>query len=294
MATLGNLDFELQVRGASPNADRGKTPIIFPSPGWGLDCELKFAGLEYLFKNHIFLCMVTRGTYPSDRPTDIRDMTSTDMAHDLELLRQWLGLDQLRLYSHSIGGTITLGYAELYPDRVSSLVLVDSKMLDHDDTPTLMNFVHDRYTDPRYTTSISALMIAANFSNPAYPKNDEEYRELLLDMLAWYFANPDLHELAFATLVKSNAAPQNWATIVHDKRNILNPTPNKALLGQVKAPTLIIVGEDDAFCTQVVAEIMHAGIENSKLVVYKDCGHLPWIEQKEDFLHEIRNWWNRY
>lgn len=60
-----------------------------------------------------------------------------------------------------------------------------------------------------------------------------------------------------------------------------------------QAPTLIIVGEDDAFCTHVVAEMMHAGIRNSKLIVYKNCGHLPWIEQKENFLDEMRDWWDR-
>lgn len=294
MVVLGNLDFELPVRGTIPNADQTWTPIIFPSPGWGLDCELKFAGLRPLFENHVFLCMVTRGTHPSGRPADIRNMTSTDMAHDLELLRQWLGLDRLRLYSHNIGGTVALGYAELYPDRVSSLVLVDSKILDHDDTPTLMKFIQGRYADPKYTQSISALMIAANFSHPAYPKNDEEYRSLLLDMLAWYFANPELYQPAFATLVEANAAPQNWATIVHDKRNSLDPTPNKALMGQVVAPTLVIVGEDDAFCTQAVAEIMHAGIRGSKLVVFRECGHLPWIERTDDFLDEVKNWWGRY
>jgi pimeloyl-ACP methyl ester carboxylesterase len=238
--------------------------------------------------------MVTRGTYPSDPPANDSDMSSTDMAHDLELLRKWLGLEQLRLYGHSIGGTIILGYAEFYPECVSSLVLVDSKMLDYDDTLTLMEFVTNRYTDPRYTNSIAALMISANFSNPAYPENDSAYRELLLQLLPWYFSNPELYEPSFASLVRSVPPPQNWATVVHDKCNIRNPTPNKALLGEVKAPTLIIVGEDDAFCTKVVAEIMHAGIKGSELVVYEDCGHLPWIERKEDFVEKMKDWWVKH
>ena len=238
--------------------------------------------------------MVTRSTYPSDRPAKESDMTSTEMANDLELLRKWLGLDKYRLYAHSIGGTIALGYAEFFPDRVSSLLLVDSKMLDYDDSATLMKFVKERSHDPRYTDSIAALMIAANFSDPAYPQNDTAFRELLLELLPWYFAHPELYEPPFAALVRSEPPPQNWATIVHDTQNILNPTPNKALLGNVKVPTLIVVGEDDAFCTKPVAEIMHAGIKNSELVVYEKCGHLPWLERKDDFLRKITDWWIKH
>jgi len=298
MVQLGDLNFEIKSRGKKypgegiMNSAAG--PVILPSPGWGLDCELKIAALEPFLQDQLVLCMTARGTYPSDRPPKDCDMTSTDMAHDLELLRQWLGVQQLRLYAHSSGGTIALGYAEMYPDRVSSLVLVSAKMLDHDDTPTLVNFVHQRVNDPRYTDSIAALMVAANFPNPAYPQNDTAFRELLIEMLPWYFANPEVYEPAFAAEVMSRPPPQNWFTIVHDTQNILHPTPNKALLSKVTAPTLIIVGKEDAFCTVPVAEIMHAGILNSELVVYEDCGHLPWLERKDDFTRKLRDWWTNH
>ena len=294
LVRLGGLDFAIEVRGRElPAGDQASAaPIVLPSPGWGIECELKLDGLEPLFGEHTFLCMTTRGTHPSSRPANDSDMTSTEMAHDLELLRKWLHLHQLRLYAHSIGGTVALGYAELYPDSVSSLVLVEGKMLDYDDTPTLIRFVQERYTDPRYSQAIEALLIAGNFSDPRYPQDDTAYRELFLQLLPWYFADPATYQSPFEEAVRKVTPPQNWVTIVHDKQNMKNPTPNRAYLGRVKAPTLIVVGAQDAFCTRNVATIMHEGIKGSKLVVFDNCGHLPWIERKEDFMQTITQWWN--
>lgn len=290
MVRLGSLDFELKVRGRGTSG----SPVIFPSAGWGIDCDLKFAGLEPLFHDHKFMCMVTRGTYPSSRPAKDSHMSSTHMIHDLEMLRLWLGLDNLRLFGHSIGGTISLGYAQLFPDHVSSLLLADSKMLDHDDMATLMDFVRHRSADPRYASSLRALTIAGNFSDPEYPRDDAAYQDLLVMLLPWYFSDPARYTSTYAAVVRSYRPPQNWATIVHDRRNAAEPTPNKALLSKVVAPTLVIVGEADAFCSRAVAEIMHAGIRDSRLVVYQDCGHLPWVEKKDEFYKEVKAWWHQH
>lgn len=52
-------------------------------------------------------------------------------------------------------------------------------------------------------------------------------------------------------------------------------------LGQIKTPTLIIVGDQDVIFDREVAEIMHAGIPNSKLVVIPGAGHSSTIEEPE-------------
>ena len=136
MTKLGELNFEIKMRGKCSGSLN--EPIVIPSPGWGIECELKFAELEPFFDDRCFLCMVVRGTYPSDRPSKDSDITSTEMAKDLDLSRQAIGLHRLSLYAHSIGCTIALAYAEFFPERVSNLALVHSRLLDYDDTPTLI------------------------------------------------------------------------------------------------------------------------------------------------------------
>ena len=52
------------------------------------------------------------------------------------------------------------------------------------------------------------------------------------------------------------------------------------LLNEIKVPTLIIAGAEDAFAQ---AETMHREIQHSQLVVVEQCGHLINLEQPRVF-----------
>jgi 3-oxoadipate enol-lactonase len=55
------------------------------------------------------------------------------------------------------------------------------------------------------------------------------------------------------------------------------------ILANIKMPTLIVVGEQDVGTPVSAAEFLNRGITGSKLVVIKNAGHLPNIEQTEIF-----------
>lgn len=55
------------------------------------------------------------------------------------------------------------------------------------------------------------------------------------------------------------------------------------ILADIKAPTIVIVGEDDPACPLSAAETLHNGIAESSLVVLKNAAHLPNIEKKDEF-----------
>ncbi len=56
-----------------------------------------------------------------------------------------------------------------------------------------------------------------------------------------------------------------------------------SILSAVKMPTLIVVGEQDVGTPVSAAEFLHREIQGSKLVVIKNAGHLPNIEQTDIF-----------
>jgi pimeloyl-ACP methyl ester carboxylesterase len=62
------------------------------------------------------------------------------------------------------------------------------------------------------------------------------------------------------------------------------PIPDKGLkkrLHRVKAPTMIVWGEDDALISPVYAEEFATRIANSRIEIIKDCGHVPQVERLE-------------
>jgi pimeloyl-ACP methyl ester carboxylesterase len=64
-------------------------------------------------------------------------------------------------------------------------------------------------------------------------------------------------------------------------------------LGEISAPTLILVGEDDFICPPSQAKIMHEGIPNSELVVFEESGHFVHVEEPEAFFEAVRRWLHR-
>jgi pimeloyl-ACP methyl ester carboxylesterase len=62
------------------------------------------------------------------------------------------------------------------------------------------------------------------------------------------------------------------------------PIPDKGLkkrLHRIKAPTMIVWGEDDALISPVYAQEFATRIANSKIEIIKDCGHVPQVERLE-------------
>jgi proline iminopeptidase len=61
--------------------------------------------------------------HASDPATDLRDNTTAHLVADMELLRAHLGIDQWLLTGYSWGSTLSLAYAEQYPERVSEILI---------------------------------------------------------------------------------------------------------------------------------------------------------------------------
>jgi proline iminopeptidase len=61
--------------------------------------------------------------HASDPATDMRYNTTAHLIADMELLREHLGIGRWLLFGGSWGTTLSLAYAEQYPERVSEIVL---------------------------------------------------------------------------------------------------------------------------------------------------------------------------
>ena len=65
---------------------------------------------------------------------------------------------------------------------------------------------------------------------------------------------------------------------------------------QIKAPTLILWGDQDKAVDISSVPVFEKGLKNHKTVIIKDCGHMPIIEKPQeaathyiDFIKSIKN-----
>jgi pimeloyl-ACP methyl ester carboxylesterase len=59
------------------------------------------------------------------------------------------------------------------------------------------------------------------------------------------------------------------------------------LMAQVKTPTLIVWGRQDALVPLNCGELYHQAIHGSRLVIIEHCGHAPQVEKPQAFLNAV-------
>lgn len=208
-----------------------------------------------------------RGSGLSHHP-DESDWSLTAFARDVETLRRHLGLDRPLLLGHSHGGMIAQQYASDYPDRLGGLLLID----------TSANFAGwnpeettQRYAnEPWYPEALTAMRREAI--------TEEEAKSDLATIMPFYFAHAGSQMEAF----REQIAPYRM-NLAPGKQFDVQTFDLRPHLGGIRAPTLVVVGEQDWICTVPMAKMLASGIPNAQLVVFQDCGHFPWLEAREPF-----------
>jgi pimeloyl-ACP methyl ester carboxylesterase len=166
----------------------------------------------------------------------------------------------------SMGGYIALEIARQAAGRVDRLALLDTNA--RDDSPEAQE---------KRRANI-ALAEGGRFDDAI---------ELVWPLLV----HPDRHNDA--------ALKQVHVAMCHDvgaeayvlqQRAILTRVDSRSLLGSIKCPTLVLVGEQDELTPPFLAEEMAAGIPGSRLVKVPHCGHLSTLEQPDAVNAALAEW----
>jgi len=262
---------------------QGHGPLLFvAAPGWGASSIYLQNGLKPLETKLTLVYIDMRGSGGSSRPADRARMSQTDMADDIEALRQRLGVDSIDLIGHSDGGTIALEYAERHPEHLRKLVLVAPGILGDREHKTLEATLKLWADDPAYRDAVRGSEAAdwdTNF-------DDAKFGELLGNILPLYVSDPERHTPLLAqsfgdTRLSSFAyhAEQDAA-----KKAVRDQTRD---LGRVRAKTLIINGTVDWVCPHPAALRLQAALPGSRLSLYANKAHVPWIEAPARFFAEV-------
>jgi 3-oxoadipate enol-lactonase len=184
----------------------------------------------------------------------------SQMASDVRELMKALSIDRAVLAGLSMGGYVALSFYRYFPEAVCALVLADTRAAaDAEEART------NRLLSAEKAVREGSAAIA-----------DETTPKLLGDTTLE--TRPEL-----VKLVHSIQAANSPDGIAAAQRGMAVRPDSTKLLSQIKCPTLVIVGSEDKLTPLAEAEVLHKGIDNSKLVVLENSGHLSNLETPEEF-----------
>ncbi len=161
------------------------------------------------------------------------------------------GYDKVHILGNSLGGHVGILFALAQPDKIASITLTGSSGL----FESAFGSTFPRRGDYEYIREKTA----ATFYDPTV-------------------ASKELVDEVFSIVNDRNKAIRVVATSKSAVRHNLGDK-----LKNIKAPTLLIWGKQDAVTPPFVGEKFHELIENSQLFFLDHCGHAPMMEKPEEF-----------
>lgn len=233
------------------------------------------------------------------KPEEIRDVTIANMVKDIEGVRDFLKVEKWVVLGHSWGGMLGLEYVSAHREHVSGYIHMDGLV----SQPMAQDAIFDA-AEASLKRDLNgndkAKKEAAKPKLELLKKNRAQPPSMMRLMTAYQSAYALFGELYYAdakvgmTFQKRLAeaiqpynislallAPANEPGVALSVNDDYPKRDDRPLLAKIAVPTLIINGKQDGVIPPKTAELAHAGIKDSKLLLLDSCGHFPFAEQPE-------------
>jgi pimeloyl-ACP methyl ester carboxylesterase len=247
---------------------RGTGSVVVLIHGGQLDCRMwddQFTAFSQHFR---VIRYDVRGYGGSFRP----EMLSSD-ADDLAGLLDYLKVNKAHITGLSLGGRIAIDFALAHPTRVSSLTLAG---------PGLSGY------EPPGGTETDLRMW--NIIKAARDEGPEKATALWLKDP---FMAPAMEQARLVPALE-RIARENAHCWLENPVLQRSPQPVAATrLGEIKVPTLLIIGDRDVPQIKATIETLQKGISGSKKVSIKDAGHMVNMEKPDIFNEAVLSFLRR-
>ncbi|MDN5287616.1 MAG: Pimeloyl-ACP methyl ester carboxylesterase [Mucilaginibacter sp.] len=190
-----------------------------------------------------------------------------ELALDIIYLLDELAINKAIFVGLAMGGQVALELYRLVPHLVKGLVLADTDARAEDETS--------------YKNRVTLSKNLLAYGMEKY--NTENIHNYLCKNT--FETKPAVVEHLTDMMIHTNPAGSAAVQLGRAERR-----DHTAMLSTINFPTLIVVGDQDVFTPVETALYMQTRINGAKLVIVKNAGHMPNMEQPEEFNQLLKDY----
>lgn len=228
--------------------------------GWGANIDTIIPIVNILSEGYKVYALDLPGFGKSEEPKEV--FGSYEYVKIVKEFLDEMGIEKASFVGHSFGGKLSIIFGVDYPDLVDKLVLIDSAGL-----------IPKRGLD-YYLKVYSFKALRWVYKNLFFWIKDEDRVKKFYEKFGSddYQDSQGIMRKILVRVVNENLRP---------------------LLKEIKAPTLLIWGEDDDATPLYMGKIMEEEIKDSGLVIIEDGGHYSYLDNYGKFTAVIKSFFNQ-
>ena len=181
-------------------------------------------------------------------------------AKDLGVFIKKLEIENAIICGVSMGGYIALRAYELFPEKISGLILSDTHSKPDDNAAKQKRF--------------DAIQAVLNHGRRPYA----------IGFISNVFSSQSIENKPDAVeLIKSSIRRNSVSSICATLLALASRTDTTDVLKSINVPTLIIRGKEDKITPENLMAELAKNIKNSEYIQFDGCGHLPNMEDPQKF-----------
>jgi len=229
--------------------------------GWGVDLRIWRQQYKYFSTKY----KVVRFDLPGHGKSGWKSMSFQDIAGDLDMVMDELGLNNIVSVGSSLGGLLSLRLYEISPERFKKMVFVGAvpKFSRSKDFPYGLDVEKIRKLGGQLDTSYPSIVNV--FFRSLFTKEERSSRRY-----KW-----------LQKFRQFNEAPMKPALVEY--LSILEKEDLTEILRKIDIPAQFINGAGDTICNMDAIDHLKELVPKGRFDIFDKCGHFPFLSKPHEF-----------
>ncbi len=225
--------------------------------------------------------------------------TFNETFDDLNLIYNKFNLTSATLIGHSFGGVIAALYAEKYPIKTKSVVLVSAPLSTQETFSTILNASKAIYFSKKDTVNLNYIHILEQMDKSTLEYSSYCFGHAMQNTF-YYPKAPTKEAVAIYSRFKTDTllvqygsqmtyeAPQGFWK--NEKYTTLDIKENLKVVLKNNTPIFGLYGKDDGLFSEVQIRDLEQLVHEDNLDYLDNCSHNIFIDQQSLFINALKKW----